>query len=1314
MSDANITLQLYRNPTMIQSRILDHFQNKLLGENESVVEGNNPFTFLLEMAATTTSGAVLEACEEFRSLYPKRANKASDLYKHMSDYDYVDLFATPAISALNLYFEQEYLINNAVAVNDNYKKIIIPEYSTFKIGEYTFGIPYPIEIQVRTTVSSTGEKRSNFNIIWDTTIPNPLMPLQNNTLNFYQITQEGLNLLAISVPVYQFKTTNYFEDTITDLGFAKKYTFTSKFYAARVFHYRNNAWNELHTSMSDSVFDQTKPTAQIKVLPDTNEVVVIIPQVYFSNNQIGNRVLIKLYTTEGTIDLDILQYTPDQFSASFLIEDELIDDKYSAMLKVIPVLQVASAANRITGGSDGLDFESWRDRVIYNTSSSLLVSPADITAFFDRHQFKVTPYQDNITRRIYLAQKTLTDPRGIIIAAADLQTRFSEATFRQLDGTYSGIKHITDNTFLVLPSVVYRYDASLSACVPLTDEELQTIHNLPIKERVAVLNNTQYSFSPYHLKVSTSDKLPLAGSYDLMHPYFDNVLFAYQNPNISTQVALFGLHIEHLLAGTGGYRIKLTLHKSDDLLNIPVVADDNTHNIKVLMRTTSGYGGTMFQIGNYLGLSSTGRPIVAFDIATEYRLADDHTLDTSSFTDESGSTVALTIPLDSSIEFMFFVRPEVLQADTPMFGVPVGDIPDELSEYIYVLKQTADMSLGKSIPLLMNNIALGVTSRNFQTWPTTEFVTYTSPVYYRYLTSDIGTLKPNGNTVEVGDVGTLKYPLEILHAVGDVMLVTEPGIVQHPPTIDLLETDDDPTVFELAAPYTRFSTRTNEWVSIEEGRATLKVKSILKYASDTCKTFFTNSVPSQLQLLVAEDGTITDPNVGYLFAFINDIAGDITTPECDLGLGNTGALYRRNPAYVSFDPTSLLATDRLYEFYNAIDENIPFSTIASEFEISLSTITRLIEFRRPWIKVVTAANLLAVAEYANDHDLATVAATELSVDTYTELDEDYDYTNIPNGTWVYVVDEDRYYQASITSTVVSWIPFTEAGLMYAVIDDASDTVTKLHFLTYTEDNKLDLSGTLTWANVDRWPWELSNWIDATTGNLAPITITLSPDTSAKIKHFGGDYIVDEHGEPVYDEATADQMRLAIYYVNMLQVDYKLTQSFDSQYRNYADDVRNQLTNYFTILQAAKPRLLEQTELYYIPVQTLGDAYFRGVAGTKILAPLAISISLRLYVERYVLEDDQTKTLIRSRVIALVDKHLTTGTISSVVLAQEIKSTMADIVHFVDVLGLNDNIGSQTLIAVDSTTVPHLRQYLVVAEDGTIGVERAVNIDYVAI
>ena len=207
-SAAEETLQAYTNPLSIQAKALDDLSNRVLDGNV-VSDGNNPFTFLTEFSANMTAHLVNKACDCFNHLYPENAQTATELYKHLSDFDYIGLYSTPATTTVEIVFDRKFLIDHAINVtqdiNDEaskmsgvYSKIIIPQYSKCTIGDRIFGLMYPIEIRVRKAIKENKIDYANsvITVAWDTTYKNPLMSLNSYILEHRDFVRDSQSLTA--------------------------------------------------------------------------------------------------------------------------------------------------------------------------------------------------------------------------------------------------------------------------------------------------------------------------------------------------------------------------------------------------------------------------------------------------------------------------------------------------------------------------------------------------------------------------------------------------------------------------------------------------------------------------------------------------------------------------------------------------------------------------------------------------------------------------------------------------------------------------------------------------------------------------------------------------------------------------------------------------------------------------------------------------------------------------------------------------------------------------------------------------------------
>lgn len=762
VSDTNTetTLQLYANPLLIQDKQLSLFEQHVF-DGKSVLDGNNVFTFGLEMGATLAAGIVNEMANSFQSLYPARAQTMSDLYRHLSDYDYVDMYSTPAETSVELLFERNFLIDNAPADKDEEGsfKIVIPEFSTFTIGEHKFGIHYPIEIKLRKAYKSDGVTvdydKCMFHCIWNTDTVNPLYRLTTNILEHRMYQRGGLHFLCISIPIHQFTVDIKKEDSVSSTGFIKRYQYTNRFYAIRIFHHINNQWVEIAETLSDVIYNPQVLTANVKVLSDIKTIEVSIPQSYFTAGIVGNRIMCMIYTTEGAINVDIRNYSIDQFDASFLIDDTIIDDTYSAFLKRIPYLQILPLSTRISSGSNGKTFEEMKNRVMNSIGGDdLLVTPKQLEAHLKDIGFKISRYVDNVTDRIYIASKEITDGTGSIIGAGNFMTTIDNkmlgAAWNRNNGSidignYEYLRKLTNTSYMIMPPAIFRYDEATDSMIMLDNaERKKLLYDSNGNLKLDTINSATYTYTPFHIKLVTDNELPMAGAFDLMKPIVSNVTFKAENKATSSQVSMYGNVIQHVDNGAGGYKLTVVLYKSDDLNSVSIIngveASSSVENIIVLLRTHSSVGSPIFLKGEYIGLNEEGKEEIEFNINTNYIIDSNDTIDVGFSTISENVVTSSNNPyvfLTQDYELLFFADKSVvanaenaLTESNSQSNIPRSVIKNNM---VWLATQSMTIKLGESISSLRTNVFMTLTGKQYESYPSTEFATYASDVYDRYL-----------------------------------------------------------------------------------------------------------------------------------------------------------------------------------------------------------------------------------------------------------------------------------------------------------------------------------------------------------------------------------------------------------------------------------------------------------------------------------------------------------------------------------------------------------------------------------------------------
>jgi hypothetical protein len=604
--DIDLNQKILNNPLTIQQLVIDDFQTRLGGTFE-MADANNTFALLLEYASTLTANAVAQEEEKLAKIYPIRALSFDDIWSHMSDYDYVDFFSTPASTKIRLILSKDYLTGAAKTYNQYYKKVVIPRETIFNINDLKFGLHYPIELRLNT---ATGR----FLTLFDTSINNPLHKLSTNVLLSVEQKFDNMNLLIIEIPIYQFELYKFSDPIIPNIGFNQTYQILNgQFYAIRVFNTNKVTGTtiELKQTLSEYVYDPFHPTAKIKVNPDEKTVNITIPRIYLTNNQIVGNIDIELYTTQGAINVDFTNLDTRVIKVDYQLK--LQPNLYSDVLIYNPTEIIELSEGIITGGSNGKTFEEARDLVINHAEhKDVLVNHIDIQTYFNNQQYRIKKYKDNITDRIYYCYRHLVDSQNSIIHTTSANIRITNSTHT----TTSTVRKQVDDTITIFPGTIYKYLDEQQYCDPLTDDEITVLNLKPKEDLIAIFNSNMYTRSPFHLLLIPHAKYPEAIAFNLWDPKCDSIWFSAAHDSLPSQMVIKAARIFHLLEGTGGYEIQLAITKVGDIIDVP--EDD----ILVLATAKTKDGAIVVLPVEYYTQSNQDT-IYKFNINTPYHLSKD-------------------------------------------------------------------------------------------------------------------------------------------------------------------------------------------------------------------------------------------------------------------------------------------------------------------------------------------------------------------------------------------------------------------------------------------------------------------------------------------------------------------------------------------------------------------------------------------------------------------------------------------------------------------------------------------------------------------
>ena len=744
--DKSLLISTLRNPTNIAAKALNEIESRLNG-TITIADPNAPFCHLLEFGSSIAAQVINAMDAKLPALYPKRAESMEDLYGHMSDFDYLRMYSTPARSALRMFLPKKFLLDNAVEYNANYKKLVIPSDTTFLVAKYNFGIYYPIEILINNYTGS-------FTVAYDTSESNPLHVLSKNIVDKYEIQYMGVDYLILDFPIYQFSKSTIVETIVSSTGFVKSINYNDKFYALRVFNYKNGTYTELAQTQSKIVYDATVPTLYLQVHPDKNKIVLNIPQVYFDNGMMGSKLLIEVYTTVGVLDIDTSNLLDTDIGVTYN-NNARTDSTFTNIFKNMPydiILQLSG--DRITGGSNAISVSTLRQRVIQDTLYDRVpISEADISVMLEDNGFYVHKSLDNVTDRIYYAYKVIRDSTGSIVPSTTIPLKLLGTDVT--DGKHSTLVNCSaDSSVTILPTTIYKYNQDANCAIPLVDDELNKLVSLDKGVLATTLNTAGYLKSPYHVRVSMNGNYPRADTYNLMTPTVDKIIFVEDNYETTYKLVSYAATINH--DNIGYYEVTLSVSASDDVTNLSV----NDILLYVMVKSDDKWVGTTCE---YVSFNpATNIFIYKFKIPTTYHLTLDNKIGITYTNDEDTYTnYEYLINLVSDFHVVYMVaRSAVTDVSEPVDSIITG-VPDQYKQlYIGLSRQYFTITLGTNINnVIYNNVEVTLGANTYARYETNIPAKYTEDVYEK---------DENGYIKTYTDVNGKMYTKKI-HEVGEAI-----------------------------------------------------------------------------------------------------------------------------------------------------------------------------------------------------------------------------------------------------------------------------------------------------------------------------------------------------------------------------------------------------------------------------------------------------------------------------------------------------------------------------------------------------------------
>lgn len=651
-------LELYKyHPNGILNISLNRLIDMLDGKID-IVDPSNPFTYLLETSCLNTAFAIQEYTLLTRKLYPRLANNYNDLFIHMSDFDYLGIFAEPAHG--NVIFN---ILLNDFETRAKYDSVQneyvlkLPRHLKVTVDKYIFTLPSAIIIRkTENGIFDVKFENQNFNNIF---------PVETNYIDFYlykvnseetyitfKVKLPEIDIEAVEIPLEKSKL---FKNTLT-------YNPGRDFYFFRAFYKKDNEWKEMLVTHTEEIYDIYNPTCIVKVNTTEHTIDYFIPSIYINSNQIETKVKFLIYTTNGPIDVNFNNYTISSFNNEYnpVFPEEELDDTTEPLQLITKVIYLV---DKVVGGKNSLDFNSLKNAVIDNSigDRKLPITNKQLEFFIEQNNFKLIKDVDTVTNRIFLLSTQL--PSALTrypVTRLNFDIIEYKTTINKLKLNGNNIIDVNLYVTIIPENTIFVLEENeLKILSGIEQTNLQSLSDINL---VNELNSKKYLATFYHyILTSYNDKVELR-AYDLNNTEISNINF--KEFNSTTRVSINTSNI--VIAKTpNGYTINVLANLKKYVNSI------SETNIKPYLVYTDINGSKYYIQGN-LFTNINNNPVYKFLLDTNYFIDNSNKIYISNFKDTNNNLTTIGIDLESKLEIIYVSN-----------IIPPNFIPSSIDSYIY-------------------------------------------------------------------------------------------------------------------------------------------------------------------------------------------------------------------------------------------------------------------------------------------------------------------------------------------------------------------------------------------------------------------------------------------------------------------------------------------------------------------------------------------------------------------------------------------------------------------------------------------------------
>ena len=622
----------------------------------------HPFAYAIDLIVGTNFNFIGRLGDTEAKTYAVHARNISDLAKVMSDEDWYGVFAEPSETGVRFIISEESLDRFSVrfdnvdgTLDNSYRKLVIPADTRITIADIPFLLENPVEIRVM--------DHGGYQVVYDSDRQSQFKPLVSNTPDVDYLNIDGIQYLAIHLPIRQLLITEFPNRAVNEVtGFREQVQFTDSLYAVRAFltPEGSNQRTEMSVVYNNDIFDPTFPTLTID-LEDTNgstdlgtgSFTASLPPVYTQNGLGIGRITILLYTTKGAYYRDLTTLKSQYHTAEYYNyeNDKGKLNQYEAPFRTIGEGVVIDSIAPITGGRNSLTFPELKTRQIYGYRRRLIpVSNSDISEWLLANGYSSIKAIDQVTSRLYRVTKNLPLQDNKLYQD-DTISRFNSSMGTHVGSILTSLEELIgsgwgiDNGRRVTVPARSVFDITQQTPYVVTKNDYNTLMNLSNQNKIDSLTNKTLCYNPFAYVIDTTQARASCRIYRLNKPDIRYQTFRFENVNLGVQVEVGAITV---VANELSYEIEIETKSSDAYKDL----DDSVVGIQLAL-TPTGTTSAATMRAVYQGRTEAGERRFKFVIPTRYDVDSNNQIDLGGFNQFGRPQLTTYVDLMTTANFIF-------------------------------------------------------------------------------------------------------------------------------------------------------------------------------------------------------------------------------------------------------------------------------------------------------------------------------------------------------------------------------------------------------------------------------------------------------------------------------------------------------------------------------------------------------------------------------------------------------------------------------------------------------------------------------------